>query len=269
MKNFLYILGVISIFALAQCQQKSRQQSAENVVANNPGNEYYAGGIVRGDASQRAVAMVFTAHDHNDGGDSILSALDRHGVKGAFFFTGLFYDSFPGDIEKIKAHGHYLGTHSNGHLLYMPWENRDSLLITKQEFMADMISAYDKMAKAGITQQVAPVFIPPYEYYNDSISVWAQEMGLQVVNFTPGTGTNADYTTPDMPNYRSSQKIYQQLLAYDDSLGLNGHILLFHYGTDSLRADKYYEKYLDSTLVALSARGYQIVPLLSLIAQEQ
>ncbi len=222
---------------------------------------------MRGDTSRRALSLVFTAHDHADGADSIIAVLDRHGAKGAFFFTGLFYDTYPQVISRLKEKGHYLGSHSDGHLLYLPWGQSDTMLVSRQQFADDMEACYAKMAKAGITREDAPVFIPPYEHYNDSISLWAQSIGLQVVNYTPGTWSNADYTTPEMSNYRSSRAIYERILNYEDSLGLNGHIMLIHFGTDSMRADKFYNAYLDSTLCALEGRGYQILPLMELITE--
>ena len=33
---------------------------------------------------------------------------------------------------------HYLGPHSDEHLLYNDWNNRDSLLVTHEQFIADM-----------------------------------------------------------------------------------------------------------------------------------
>ena len=76
----------------------------------------------------------------------------------------------------------------------MPWENRDSLLVTREEFEKDMLKSYETMRKAGIEYKDAPIYIPPYEYYNKEIAAWAKNMGIQVVNYTPGTMSNADNT---------------------------------------------------------------------------
>ncbi|MCC8118290.1 MAG: polysaccharide deacetylase family protein [Bacteroidales bacterium] len=142
MKTYFYLLGMFVLLSLAQCQKSQQEQAAP--IAFSDKNIEYKGGIVRGDTARRALSFVFTAHDHADGADSIISVLGRHGVKGAFFFTGLFYDSYPEVIERLKADGHYLGSHSNGHLLYMPWDAPDSLLMTKQEFTEDMLASYEK-----------------------------------------------------------------------------------------------------------------------------
>jgi peptidoglycan/xylan/chitin deacetylase (PgdA/CDA1 family) len=117
------------------------------------------------------------------------------------------------------------------------------------------------MAKAGIHPADAPLFIPPYEWYNEEIAGWAQGMGLKIVNFTPGTGSNADYTTPDMKNYRSSKDIFNQIIKVEEADGLNGHLLLVHLGTHPDRTDKFYNR-LDKLIKTLKKRGYTFVPLL-------
>ena len=153
-----------------------------------------------------------------------------------------------------------MGSHSYGHLLYMPWENRDSLLVTKEEFQDDIRSSYAKMAEFGITPADAPYFIPPYEYYNSTVAAWAKEMGLQIVNFTPGTGSNGDYTTPDMKNYMSNKFIWDKLMNYESANSLNGHLLLIHFGTSDLRQEKFYDE-LPKLIKELRKRGYSFVPL--------
>ncbi|MBE0557914.1 MAG: hypothetical protein IH628_11840 [Proteobacteria bacterium] len=101
--------------------------------------------------------------------------------------------------------------------------------------------------------------MPPFEWYNDSISSWARKAGLTLVNFTPGTSSNADYTTPDMGGrYVPSDSILGRILSYEraDPLGLNGFILLLHIGTDPRRPDPMYAR-LDELLTELTKRGYQ------------
>ena len=84
---------------------------------------------------------------------------------------------------------------------------------------------------------------------------------LRLLNFTPGTWTNADYTTPDMKNYRSSESIYDRVMEVEIRNGLNGHIMLFHLGTDDKRTDKFYERYLERLIRVLQREGYTFVAL--------
>ena len=80
------------------------------------------------------------------------------------------------------------------------------------------------------------------------------------MNYTSGTYTHGDYTTPDMPHYYSSQFILDRLLSVEASEGLNGHILLIHLGTDDARTDKFYAR-LPQLIRTLQRRGYSFVPL--------
>lgn len=226
------------------------------------GNIRFQGGITRTDPSRRRISLVFTAAGRDDGAKSILGTLRREGIKGSFFFTGEFFEKFPDTVRDILAEGHYVGSHSYGHLLYCPWEKRDSLLVSREEFTEDIVRSYRLMAPFGITPGNAPLFMPPYEYYNSAISEWARSLGLQVVNYTSGTYTNGDYTTPDMDNYYSSEFILGKVMQHERTKpdGLSGHIMLIHLGTDPSRTDKFYDK-LPSLIRTLRRRGYSFVGL--------
>ena len=122
------------------------------------------------------------------------------------------------------------------------------------------------MEKAGIHTEDAPFFIPPYEHYNGIVSSWAKQLGLQIINYTPGTASNGDYTTPDMKNYYSSQRIIDNIKAYDEKQpnGLNGHFLMIHFGTSEARTDKLYYR-LGEIIELLQGRGYQFVSVKEMI----
>lgn len=222
------------------------------------------GGIVRGRTDERRLSLVFTGGDFADGGDHIRSVLRATGVKAAFFFTGDFYrrPELAPLIRGLAADGHYLGPHSDRHLLYCDWDDRDRTLVSREEFRADILANYREMARFGVRREDAPYFIPPYEWYNGEIVGWARELGLVVVNFTPGTSSNADYTTPSMPGYVPSRTIHERILEREsrDPDGLNGFILLLHIGTDPERTDKLYLR-LEELISDLRARGYSIVRL--------
>ncbi|AGA78288.1 polysaccharide deacetylase family protein [Echinicola vietnamensis] len=218
------------------------------------------GAVIRGDADQKQLALVFTGHQFAEGARTILKTLDKTQVKVSFFFTGDFYrnEAFAQFIAQMKERGHYLGAHSDKHLLYCAWENRDSLLVSKAGFKKDLDRNYKAMEEYGIARQDAPFYLPPYEWYNDSISQWAAEMGLQLVNFTPGTRSNADYTSPDMHHYVGSDAILKSILDHELLNGLNGFLLLMHVGVGPERADKFYDK-LSILISTLQERGYALV----------
>jgi hypothetical protein len=105
-----------------------------------------------------------------------------------------------------------LGPHSDNHLLYNDWNNRDSLLITHEQFDADIQNNLNAMQLQHIIVRHPQYFIPPFEWWNDSIAAWSNEFDLKLFCFTPGIRTNADYTYPEMGNaYKSSEWILQSL----------------------------------------------------------
>jgi len=227
------------------------------------------GGVVRGDTSLRRMSLIFTGGSFADGGEHIRRVLREQGVRAGFFFTGDFYRTpeFKDIIQGLADDGHYLGAHSDKHLLYCPWDDREKTLVSREEFRADIEANFRELERFGVRRNEARLFIPPYEWYNRDIAAWSREMGLTLFNFTPGTSSNADYTTPSMPEYLPSQTIYDRILAYErsDPHGLNGFILLIHIGTDPERTDKFYLK-LGDLIRDLKARGYTLVRIDRLLA---
>lgn len=204
--------------------------------------------------------MVFTGDEFADGGEQIREVLNERQVPAGFFLTGNFYSnpSFKGLVHGLLKDGHYLGAHSDKHLLYADWTKRDSLLVTESEFKKDLRTNYVRMKRFGIEKEDAEYFLPPYEWYNKQIAEWTSEMKLRLINFSPGTLSTADYTYPEMgTRYRSSDVIYRSIMDYEEKApaGLNGFILLVHIGTDARRTDKFYSR-LGELLTELEGRGY-------------
>jgi endoglucanase len=220
------------------------------------------GAIVRGDTNSKQMAIVFTGDEFGDGGEHIIKTLNDYNIKASFFLTGNFYGDrrFRNLILKLKASNHYLGAHSDKHLLYCDWTKRDSLLVTEEMFQHDLNENYKKMAAFGIRKNTAKFFLPPYEWYNDTIASWTTKNSLQLINFSSGTRTTADYTTPLMKGYRSGDEIFKSVIDYEAAspMGLNGFILLIHIGTDPARTDKFYN-YLGKLLQFLKGKGYRPV----------
>lgn len=267
--RYLHVLSVIPIiiaFSDSSCVQRSRARLSEKVPAQADQVAsclFSHGGIIRGDTSSKYIALVFTGDEFADGGEFIRSVLKNNDIKASFFLTGNFYrnPAFRSLVNNLKNEGHYLGSHSDRHLLYCDWTKRDSLLVTKQEFFNDLDNSYRELKKININQEKARFFLPPYEWYNDSISEWTKEAKFQLVNFTPGTLSTADYTFPESgARYFDSQSIYNSILDYEKTSrnGLNGFILLLHIGTDPRRTDKFYF-YLPSLLKEIKKKGYRFV----------
>lgn len=91
-------------------------------VDNAQAMTWVEGAIERGDRSEKKISLVFTSDGFIDGYQTIRATLKKHKIKGAFFFTGNFYrmPECESIVKGLKKDGHYLGPHSDRHLLCVP-----------------------------------------------------------------------------------------------------------------------------------------------------
>ena len=132
------------------------------------------------------------------------------------------------------------------------WDKRDSLLLNPDQIKKDISDNLLELEKLGITAQF---FLPPYEWYNKQVVSIAEGLGQITVNFSPGTRSNADYTSPEMKNYISSEDILESIFRYEKQTGMNGFHLLIHPGTTELRKDKFYLR-IEELISRLEELGY-------------
>lgn len=159
-------------------------------------------------------------------------------------------------IKEIIRKGHYVGGHSDKHLLYAPWgADRHKSLVSADSLINDLHRNMDELLQFGIDISNVNYYLPPYEHYNSDHVRLIESQGQVVINFTSGLRTAADYTTPDMKNYMSSQKLIDQLYGFEKEHGLNGAIILIHPGTHVSRTDKLYLR-LDEIIKNLKEKGY-------------
>lgn len=226
------------------------------------GQEMSHGGILRGPSHAKRIALEFTGHEYAEGAAVILDQLARRGAKASFFFTGDFLrrPAFAPIVRRVLAEGHYLGPHSDKHLLYCGWEASRPTLVTREAFGRDLADNLAELERFGVRRDSVTYWVPPYEWFNDEIAAWSLEAGLRIVNFTPGTRANADYTGEADRTFVPSQAILDSILEREraDPAGLNGYLLLMHVGAGPGRRDTMHDR-LGELLDALTARGYRLV----------
>lgn len=227
------------------------------------------GGIVRGPTATKRIALEFTGHEFAEGADTILDALRRRGAPGSFFLTGDFLrrPEFRRIILRIRDDGHYLAPHSDRHLLYCDWTKDKKSLVDRPSFDRDLRDNLAELAKLGLGGRMVGFWVPPYEQYNTEISRWSLEHRLQIVNYTPGTRSNADYTSEADANFVASAEIVRRVLEREraDPDGLNGFLLLLHIGAGPGRQDKMHD-HLGELMDRLIERGYSFVRVDELLA---
>ena len=281
------VMGIAVMLTIGGCEadkeataKKENAQGKESVVKKVKAEEpimqaarvekltYFEGAVVRGPKDEKVMSFVFTGGSFGEGMPVILETLKKHGIKGAFFFTGDFLkiDEYKDYVKQAYADGHYVGPHSYGHPLYCDWSERKTL-ITKEEFIADLEKNFEQLEKDfGISRNELKYWIPPYEHYNSEVSEWAKEIGYPLMNITYGTLTHTDYTEATAKNYRDSEKIFKSVFDYEEKHedGLNGWIMLIHAGAGEGRPDKFFNR-LDELISGLKDRGYSFVRVDELI----
>ena len=94
-----------------------------------------------------------------------------------------------------------------------------------------------------------------------------RQLGLRLINFTPGTRSNADYTEDNVSNFVSSSAILQSIVDREKKDGLNGYLLLLHLGSGPRRTDKL-ANHLGELINYLRGQGYKLVRVDQLLAQK-
>jgi peptidoglycan/xylan/chitin deacetylase (PgdA/CDA1 family) len=243
-RNSFFILLFLVFESHAQQYDLSR-------ALKEPEGAYY-----RADTSARVIYLNFTAHEFMEGLPFVARVLDSMKVQASFFLTGDFVRKEPQWVKRLHQSGHYVGAHSDKHLLYCDWVKRDSLLEPLPVIRKDLEDNVEELVRLGVPRNSMKFFMPPYEWYNRTVFDLVNSMGYVMVNFSPGTSSNADYTTPDMKNYLSSDTIMARILRYERNRGMNGFHLLIHVGTDPARADKLYTR-LPELIAYFRSRGYR------------
>lgn len=236
--------------------------------------EVIHGAIVRGPTSKKKMALVFAGHQYAEGMQPLLAELARRNAKGSFFLTGDFLRNpdFRPLVLKAVREGHYVGPHSDKHLLCCSEVDRRTLL-SKSVFQADLRANLSEIQRIlteetnGQSSKYAArmwLYLPAFEVHNQQTASWSRELQLQMINYTPGTFSHADYTE-NGPGFVSSQVILRSILQMERRpRGLNGFFLLMHTGSGPRRTDKMHARF-GELLAELSHRGYRFVRIDHLI----
>ncbi len=213
--------------------------------------------VKKGAGDKKLVYFVFPADSAFDGAHEILKTLKKYHARASFFLTGnslRMKEHYDVIMQIVKA-GHYLGGHSDRHILYAPWDDRDRLIVSADSLRSDFRRNMAEIARFGVDTDNLDYFLPPYEWYNAESVRIVEELGQITVNYTPGIRTAADYTIPEMSSYKSSQELIDQLYEFESANSLDGCIVLIHPGTHPARTDKLYRR-LGEILKYLKRKGY-------------
>ncbi|MDO8655761.1 MAG: polysaccharide deacetylase family protein [Nanoarchaeota archaeon] len=194
--------------------------------------------IKRGDTTKKQVIFTFDGGSGSESVEQILMALAKHHVKGSFFLTGQFAETFPALTRKIVSEGHEVFNHTYDHP-HLPLQSNEEIHqeLRKMEMAMKNIVNPDFHAE--------PYFRAPYGDSDHRVILAAFNEGYQSVGWTVDAGDwmeSEGVTAADVKN-----NILSSLAP--------GNIYLMHLG------DYITGSVLDEVLSDIESRGYKVVSL--------
>lgn len=187
------------------------------------------------------VALSFDAAWGNEDTKQILDILKKHNVHVTFFMTGGWVESFPEDVKAIYEAGHDLGNHSQNH------KNMSQLSDT--EIRDEIMTVHEKVKE--LTGYEMFLFRPPYGDYDNEVITGTISCGYFPIQWS--------VDSLDWKNYGVDSIIDK--VCNNKNL-TNGAIILCHNGA------KYTAQALETMIVTLKEKGFEIVPVSELILRE-
>ncbi|MGE6737026.1 polysaccharide deacetylase family protein, partial [Streptomyces sp. NPDC059900] len=197
---------------------------------------------------ERVVAVTFNAAWNDAGLDSILGELARRRAPATFFLTGEFAHRHPSVVKRIAAAGHGLGNHSFSHPHFKS--------LAKAGRQQEVVAADRALRAAGAARAVTPFFRFPYSETSPAHIREINALGYADIEFT--TDTNG---------WKGTQGGMTVDRAVDRALDAlrPGAVLQMHLGASQGRTEVIDAQALPRILTALTARGYRVIDLRTLL----
>jgi peptidoglycan/xylan/chitin deacetylase (PgdA/CDA1 family) len=224
------------------------------VLAGGAGVVYYAACGVRaqwlgiadwhGRTDNSSIALTFDDGPSDDT-ERVLDALDRFGVRAAFFMIGRQVERYPAIARRVVAAGHEVGNHSYSHPIYLYRGARETYrqLARTQDIIADATGVRPRWSR------------PPFGIRTPAYFAAARRLSLRTVQWTV-----AGF---DWKKKRTAARISARVV---DRLA-PGSIVLLHDG-DSARRTGRAETVaaLPGIITGAGDRGLGVAPLADLLA---
>ena len=193
------------------------------------------------ETEEKVVSITFDAAWGDEDLDEILSILEAHNCKAAFFVTGDWATRYPEAIEKIYKNGHDLGNHGANH--------KHMTTLSREEMISEIEGCHTIIkSMTGIDMTL---FRAPYGDYNESVILAAKSEGYNTIQWDVDSLDWKDYGVESIISTVCNHKALQ-----------NGSIILLHNGST------YTAQALDALLTNLEEQGYSFVPVSELIYTE-
>lgn len=231
-KRKLKMWALVGVLMIGACTGVSKVATVSNTVNGRELPIYSV------ETEEKKVALSFDAAWGNEDTQQILDILKKQDVHVTFFMTGQWVEKFPEDVKKIYEAGHDLGNHSATH------PNMSQL--SSEQCQEELQKVHTKVKE--LTGVDMNLFRPPYGDYNDTVIQSATACGYYTIQWDVDSLDWKDYGVDSIIDTVVNHKNLQ-----------NGSIILCHNGA------KYTAAALESLIIGLKEKGYEIVPVSELI----
>ncbi|MGO9310333.1 MAG: polysaccharide deacetylase family protein [Spirochaetia bacterium] len=207
---------------------------------------------------RREVSLVFNAVDSAEGLTRILNTLSSYRVRATFFVNGEFIRRYPDAVREIADSGHEVGS-----LFYAYFNMTDARFTVDRDFVKSGLARNEDDYYAATGRELSLLWHAPYYIVNSRILAAAAEM-----NYTyAGRDLDSyDWVTATESNqargiYMRAADLVERIVAQKKP----GSIIPLQVGAGEGKRDDYLFQKLDILINDLEGRGYDIVPVSTLI----
>jgi len=207
---------------------------------------------------RREVSLVFNAIDSAEGLMPILNTLSAYKLRATFFVNGEFIRRYPDMVREIADSGHEVGS-----LFYAYFNMTDSRFAVDRAFVKGGLARNEDDYYAATGRELSLLWHAPYYIVNSEIIAGGAEMNYTYVGRDVDSYdlVAASESLDGRGFYLPSADIVEHIVAEKKP----GSIIPLRVGVGDARRDDYLFQKLDLLINELARRGYEIVPVSSLI----
>ena len=207
---------------------------------------------------RREVSLVFNAIDSAEGLMPILNTLSTYRIRATFFVNGEFIRRYPDLVKEIADSGHEVGS-----LFYAYFNMTDSRFAVDRIFVKGGLARNEDDYFAATGRELSLLWHAPYYIVNSEIIAGGSEMNYTYVGRDVDSydWVSASESLDGRGIYLPAADIVEHIVAEKKP----GSIIPLRVGVGEARRDDYLFQRLDLVINELARRGYEIVPVSSLI----
>jgi peptidoglycan/xylan/chitin deacetylase (PgdA/CDA1 family) len=207
---------------------------------------------------RREVSLVFNAVDSAEGLTRILNTLSAYRVRATFFVNGEFIRRYPDAVREISDSGHEVGS-----LFYAYFNMTDARFTVDRDFVKSGLARNEDDYYAATGRELSLLWHAPYYIVNSGIIAAAAEMnyvyaGRDLDSYDWVTATESNQARGI---YMRAADLVERIVTQKKP----GSIIPLQVGAGEGRRDDYLFQKLDILINELVGRGYDLVPVSTLV----